>query len=37
MFHEMLRHLILTETDTNYCSEDLKGEKMVFLEMKFSF
>lgn len=37
MFHEMLCHLAVTETDTNSCSEDLKGGKMDFLERKFSF
>lgn len=35
MFYEMLCHLAVTETDTNCCSEDLKGENTFFLEMKF--
>lgn len=36
MFHDMVPHLVVTGTDTN-CSEVLKSEKMVFLEMKSSF
>jgi len=37
MFYEILCHLVVTEADINCCLEDLKGEKMIFLEMKFSF